>query len=162
MQRLLAFLLVMLLAFSVACGDDGDNDDDDAAEGPAATLTTDAGTGGDATATTATGGDMTATTGDDDGGDGDAAEGETIAQTQCVACHSIDGSVIVGPSWQGLFGSEVELEGGETVMADEAYIRESIETPDAKLHAGFANLMPDLNLDDDQIADLIAYIKTLE
>ncbi len=175
MQRILAMLLVMLLAFTVACGDDSDDGDDSAADVPTPTLTTGTGTG--------TGGDVTATTagdddddddaddadstddaddGDDNGDDGDAAAGETIAQAQCVACHSIDGSTVVGPTWQGLYGSEVELEGGETVTADDDYIRESIREPGAKIHAGFSNLMPAFDLDDDQVDDIIAYIRTLE
>lgn len=156
MQRLLAMLLVMLLAFTVACGDDSDDDDaGDDADVPTPTLTTGTGTGGDPT-------EAPADDDDEDDGDGDAAAGEAIAQAQCVSCHSIDGSTIVGPTWQGLYGSEVELESGETVTADDEYLRESIEDPGAKLHAGFANLMPDLGLDDDQIDDVIAYIKTLE
>ncbi len=149
MQRLLAFLLVLLLAFSVACGDD--SDDDDSADAPTPTVAT--GSGVDAAATTSDAGG---------GGDGDAATGEAIAQAQCVACHSIDGSTVVGPTWKGLAGSEVELESGETVTADDAYLRESIKEPGAKLHAGFANLMPVIQLSDKQIGDLIAYIKTLE
>jgi len=175
MQRLLAMLLVMLLAFTVACGDDSDDGGDDAADGPAPTLTTGTGTGtgGDVTATTAgddddddtddgDDGDDDADDGDDNGDDGDAAAGETIAQAQCVACHSIDGSTVVGPTWQGLYGHEVELEGGETVTVDDEYLRESITDPGAKIVAGYANLMPTLDLDDNQVDDLIAYIRTLE
>ncbi|HYI15153.1 MAG TPA: cytochrome c [Thermomicrobiales bacterium] len=89
--------------------------------------------------------------------------GEELATSNgCVGCHSIDGSTLVGPTWQGLYGSEVELESGETVTADEAYITESIREPAAQLHAGFGNLMPPFDLDDEQIANIIAYIQTLE
>ena len=159
MRRWLPVMLILALALTVACGDDSDDDDDNSGDVPTPTLTTGTGTGG---------GEATATSADDEGddngddGEGDAAAGEEIAQAQCVSCHSVDGSVIVGPTWQGLYGSEVELEGGETVTADDDYIRESIEDPGAKIHAGFANLMPELGLDDDQINDVIAYIKTLE
>ena len=164
MQRLLAILLVMLLAFTVACGDDSDDDDSDDADVPTPTLTTGTGTGGDATATTGDGGDeATEATGDVGGGEGDAAAGEELATSNgCIGCHSIDGSTLVGPTWQGLYGSEIELESGETVTADDAYITESIREPAAKLHAGFGNLMPPFDLDDEQIANIIAYIQTLE
>src|SRR5690606_28075969 len=40
----------------------------------------------------------------------------------CIACHSVDGSKAVGPSWQNLYGSSVELTGGKTVQADSAYL----------------------------------------
>ena len=46
----------------------------------------------------------------------------------CVGCHSIDGTPMTGPTWFGLFGSNVKLADGTTVVADEAYISESILT----------------------------------
>ena len=164
MQRLLAILLVMLLAFTVACGDDSDDDDGgDDADVPTPTLTTGTGTGGDATATTGDGGEEATEPAGNGGGEGDAAAGEELATSNgCVTCHSTDGSTLVGPTWQGLYGSEVELESGETVTADDAYITESIREPAAKIHAGFGNLMPPFDLDDEQIANIIAYIQTLE
>lgn len=165
MQRLLAILLVMLLAFTVACGDDDGDDGEDGGDIPTPTLTTGTGSGGGATATTAeSGGGATPTTADaGGGGEGDAAAGEQLATSNgCLGCHSIDGSTIVGPTWQGLYGSEVELEGGDTVTADDAYITESIREPGAKIVAGFGNLMPAFNLDDQQIADVIAYIQSLQ
>jgi mono/diheme cytochrome c family protein len=154
MRRWLPFMLALLLAITVACGDDGDDDDDDATDAP--------------TATTASGGAApTATEGEDDNGDdgeGDADAGQAIYQAQCATCHSVDGSTIVGPTWQGLYGSEITLEDGSTVTADDEYIRESILEPGAKIHADFQNAMPTFNgiLSDEQIADVIAYIKTLE
>ena len=161
MQRFLAILLVMLLAFTVACGDDDDGDDDDGgADSPTATTAT----GGEATATMGGGDEASPTTGGgDEGGEGDATNGEAlVASNGCTGCHSIDGSEMTGPSWQGLYGSEVELEGGETVTADDAYIRQSIQDPASQIVAGFTNLMPQLPLDDAQINDIIAYIRTLE
>ena len=80
----------------------------------------------------------------------------------CVACHSINGAQGIGPTWFGLFGSEVELTDGTAVIADEAYITESIKAPQAKIVAGFENqLMPTYGFTDEQIADIVAYIKTL-
>jgi cytochrome c oxidase subunit 2 len=80
----------------------------------------------------------------------------------CVACHSINGSPGIGPTWSGLFGHEVLLTDGTTVVADEAYITESIKSPQAKIVAGFGTqLMPTYGFTDEQIADIVAYIKTL-
>src|SRR4051812_23339469 len=47
----------------------------------------------------------------------------------CVACHSVDGSPRVGPSFQGRWGTEVLLVGGAKVKMDEAYVRESLRNP---------------------------------
>jgi cytochrome c oxidase subunit 2 len=97
-----------------------------------------------------------------DGGDGQAAAGRAIYQGQCAACHSTDGSTSIGPTWQGLPGSEIQLADGSTVTADEAYITESIREPGAKVHNGFQALMPPFDLSDEEIASVIAYMETLE
>lgn len=96
--------------------------------------------------------------------DPDAAAGQQLAASNgCTSCHSIDGSDGTGPSWQGLFGSEVPLEDGSTVTADEAYISESILAPNAKIHEGYGPIMPSFEgrLNDEQINQIIAYIATL-
>ncbi len=82
----------------------------------------------------------------------------------CKACHSIDGREEIGPTWKGLWGSQVKLSDGTTVVADEAYIIESIRQPQAKIVAGFEQqAMPAFTtLTDAQIADLIAFIQTLK
>lgn len=85
-----------------------------------------------------------------------------VAANGCAACHSITGTEGIGPTWFGLFGHEVPLSDGSVVVADEAYITESIKAPQAKIVAGFENqLMPAYNFTDEQIADIVAYIKTL-
>ncbi|MDX1590784.1 MAG: cytochrome c oxidase subunit II [Balneolaceae bacterium] len=85
-------------------------------------------------------------------------------QYACVTCHSVDGSEILGPSFQGLFGSERPLASGETVTADENYIRESILEPNAKVVEGYDPVMPAFagSLNDRQIDAIIEYIKTIE
>jgi cytochrome c oxidase subunit 2 len=61
-----------------------------------------------------------------------------------------------------LFGRTETLTDGSTVVADEAYIHESIEAPQAKIVRGFENqLMPAYSFTDEQIDDIVAYIKTL-
>jgi cytochrome c oxidase subunit 2 len=90
---------------------------------------------------------------------------ELAQQNGCLACHTIDGSRGVGPTWKRLFGSQVPLSDGTTVKADEAYIRESIVDPNAKIVQGFpASVMPQVygkQFSDRQVSDLIAYIKSL-
>jgi cytochrome c oxidase subunit 2 len=87
---------------------------------------------------------------------------ELVAQNGCLGCHSIDGSKSVGPTWKGLYGSDRELEDGTTVKADEAYLRESIVNPNAKVVKGFPPVMPPYaQLSDEDLKALIAYIKSL-
>ena len=90
------------------------------------------------------------------------------AQLGCVACHSIDGSREgkTGPSWLGLFGSKRKLTTGQVVIADEAYIRESILNPAAKIAEGAINGeagMPiyDGVLSEEQIASIILFARSL-
>lgn len=85
-----------------------------------------------------------------------------VAANGCVACHSLDGAAGIGPTWFQLAGSEVPLSGGGTVIADDAFLAESILQPQAKIVAGFeAQQMPAYSFTDEQVADIIAYIKTL-
>ena len=95
-----------------------------------------------------------------------AAQGMTIAQNQgCLGCHSTDGSRLVGPTWQGVYGSQETLTDGTTVTVDDEYIRESIVDPNAKVVEGFQpNLMPQNfgdTLSDEDIEAIIAYMKSL-
>ena len=90
------------------------------------------------------------------------------AQLGCVACHSVDGSREgkTGPSWLGLFGSKRKLTTGQVVIADEAYIRESILNPAAKVAEGAVNGeagMPiyDGVLSEEQIASIILFARSL-
>jgi len=86
-----------------------------------------------------------------------------VAANGCAACHSIDGTKGIGPTWSGLAGSQVELSGGTFVTADDAYLTEAIKDPQAKIVSGFESqrmiLFP---LTDEQIADIVAYIKTIK
>lgn len=85
-----------------------------------------------------------------------------VAANGCAACHSVNGATGIGPTWRGLFGSEEQLTDGTTVIADEAYMAESIHDPQAKIVEGFeTQLMPSYGFTDEQIADIVAYIKTL-
>jgi len=81
----------------------------------------------------------------------------------CIGCHSIDGAKMTGPTWFGLYGSTVPLADGKTVVADDAYISESILNPKAKEVAGFApSVMPPFALSEKEISNITAYLKTLK
>jgi len=80
----------------------------------------------------------------------------------CVNCH-MAGPRQRCPPLAGIYGKPVRLQGGQTAMFDDAYIRESIITPTAKVVEGYRPIMPTFRgqLTEEQIIDLIAYIKTL-
>jgi cytochrome c oxidase subunit 2 len=94
----------------------------------------------------------------------------TLAQTgeklftdlACSNCHKADGTGRC-PSLVGLFGKQVQLAGGNKVTADEAYIRESILQPAAKVVAGYQPVMPTFQglVTEDGVLQLVEYIKAL-
>lgn len=90
------------------------------------------------------------------------AGAQLFTQLGCVTCHR-DDSGGRGPSLVGVFGSQVQLANGSTVAADEAYLRESILNPTARMVAGFPPLMPTYQgqVSEEALAALIAYIKSL-
>jgi cytochrome c oxidase subunit 2 len=91
-----------------------------------------------------------------------AAGEKVFRQLACNTCHT-GAPHARGPSLIGLYGSTVRLEGGQTVLADDAYIRESIMQPRAKIVAGYQPVMPTFQgiVSEEQVLDLIAYIKSL-
>jgi len=91
-------------------------------------------------------------------------QGERFAvQYGCVKCHSIDGSPHIGPTWLDLFLRREELEGGQTIIADEAYLTESMMDPRAKIVRGFNPVMPVFKgrLAGPEAAAIVEYIKSL-
>lgn len=90
------------------------------------------------------------------------AQGEALAQSKgCVACHTVNGSPGVGPTWKGLQGKTQTLADGSTVLADEAYLRRAIREPQAQVVKGFPPIMPTAALSDEELAALVAYIQSL-
>lgn len=93
------------------------------------------------------------------------ARGERIFKLKgCVACHSTDGSKLIGPSWKGLWGSRITVltDGKEsTLTADDAYLARAIHHPPQDVVKGFAPQMPKADLKDGDVADLLAFIKSL-
>ena len=94
-----------------------------------------------------------------------AVAGQQLYQSLgCVSCHGANGEGGRGPALTGLFGRPVFLTNGQTVTADEGYIRESIENPQAKLVSGFGPIMPTFQgqITPDQLIQIMAYIKSLQ
>jgi len=80
----------------------------------------------------------------------------------CNTCHRPDAQGR-GPVLEGLFGKTVTLQSGETITVDEAYVRESILNPSARVTAGFQPIMPTFQglVTEEQLLQLIAYVKSL-
>lgn len=91
-----------------------------------------------------------------------AAKGRLVfLRNGCNACH-MAGNNQLGPSLYGLYGSEVKLKDGSTVIADEEYIRESILEPSKKLVAGYSPVMVPYKLPEEELNQLVEYIKSLK
>ena len=91
-----------------------------------------------------------------------AAAGEaTFQQLGCSGCHRPDGGG-AGPSLVGIFGQPQPLEGGQTAIADEQYIRESILRPNVQIVAGYQPIMPSYEgqISEEQLLQLIEYIRS--
>jgi cytochrome c oxidase subunit 2 len=88
--------------------------------------------------------------------------GKLFQDLACNTCHRPDAQGR-GPVLEGLFGKSVQLLSGETVTVDEAYVRESILTPVAKVAAGFQPIMPAFQglVSEEQLLGLIEYVKSL-
>jgi cytochrome c oxidase subunit 2 len=96
-------------------------------------------------------------------GESMAQAGERLfSQLGCITCHVANGTGRC-PVLQGLYNQPVKLNDGRTVIADDAYIRESILDPGAKIVAGYQNIMPTFlgQVSKEQILQLMAYIKSL-
>jgi cytochrome c oxidase subunit 2 len=86
---------------------------------------------------------------------------QLVEQLGCKACHSQDGSASLGPGWKGLYGRTEQLADGTRVQVDEAYLKESILDPKARLVQGYPPVMVAYTLNDDELGAVIALIKSL-
>lgn len=90
-----------------------------------------------------------------------------VEQKGCIACHSADGTKIVGPSYKGIFGHKVTVETNgkdREITVDEAYLKKSILEANADVVKGYPKgSMPDYKsqLNDKEVDQIIEYIKTL-
>ncbi|WP_345970514.1 cytochrome c oxidase subunit II [Sulfurimonas sp. HSL1-6] len=94
------------------------------------------------------------------------SKGEMLYKTLgCASCHSLDGSIIVGPSFAGLFGKNVTVMTGDKTrrtVVDDAYLERAIREPGADVAEGFPDgVMPDLSgqIDAEQLKALVTFIK---
>jgi cytochrome c oxidase subunit 2 len=87
---------------------------------------------------------------------------QLFEQLACANCHKDDNSGRC-PTLVGLYGKDVKLASGSTVKADDAYIRESIMDPQAKIVAGYEPVMPTFTglVNEDQVVQLLEYIKSI-
>ncbi len=93
-----------------------------------------------------------------------AATGEAMAvRYGCLRCHSVDGTAHLGPTWKGLYRKSVVLSDGKAVVADDAYLTESMMDPNVKLVAGFQPIMPSYLgvLNGPDAASIVEYIRSL-
>ena len=95
-----------------------------------------------------------------------ADAGRTLYQNKgCFACHSLDGTRLVGPSFQGLFGrKETVVADGEEreILVDEIYLKRSITQPDVEVVQGFIKgQMPPIPLAEHEVAALVEFIQSL-
>jgi cytochrome c oxidase subunit 2 len=92
-----------------------------------------------------------------------SAGAKLFSDLACNTCHRPDAQGR-GPVLEGLFGKVVTLQNGETMTVDEAYVRESILQPAAKIAAGFQPIMPTFQglVTEEQLLELIEYVKSLK
>lgn len=97
-------------------------------------------------------------------GEGLAALGERAAVAYgCLRCHTVDGTPHIGPTWAGLDGASIPLEKGGSVLADAAYLTNSMMDPAAQIHRGYRAVMPSYFgvLPAPEAAAIVEYIKSL-
>jgi cytochrome c oxidase subunit II len=85
------------------------------------------------------------------------------AQYGCFKCHTVDGTRHIGPTWLDLYRKREKMQSGQTIVADEAYLTESMMDPAAKVVAGYQNVMPTFQgrIPGPEIAAIVEFIKTL-
>ncbi|PWU17561.1 MAG: cytochrome c oxidase subunit II [Verrucomicrobia bacterium] len=88
--------------------------------------------------------------------------GRLFLELGCSGCH-IGPSIVRAPPLDGVFGKPVPLTTGDVVLADEAYLRDSILFPAKQIVAGYTNDMPTFaaKVSEEELLELIAYLKSL-
>lgn len=97
------------------------------------------------------------------------AKGKQLVQVNgCIACHSLDGSKLIGPTFRGVYGHNVVVvtDGKEReITGDDEYIKRSIYEPNADVVKGYIQgqmISYKEQLSDDEVAEIIEYLKTLK
>ncbi len=88
---------------------------------------------------------------------GDAGKGKKLFKKKCKACHTLTDKKKVGPGMKGVFGRVSEMAG----TLDEAGLHAWVKDPKAVNKKSKMAKLFKTKLKDDQIADLIEYMKTL-
>lgn len=88
--------------------------------------------------------------------------GRLYVRLGCGACHD-EGAAVHAPPLKGLYGSDVTLSGGETVRADDQYMRDAILDPNAQIVAGYRAIMPTYRgvIGEAEAMKLVAYLRSL-
>lgn len=94
------------------------------------------------------------------------AAGLALVERNCVGCHSLDGTDRAGPTFANLAGSQVQLEDGRSLTADDAYLTRAIADPDAEIAEGYSKGIMSASVDpgefsEEEIAQMVAYIKSV-
>lgn len=90
--------------------------------------------------------------------------GQKVYQGACVACHSLDGSKMTGPTFKEVWGRQEKIAGAGAVTVDENYVRESLVNPAAKVVEGYpAGVMPAFpQLSEEELMGVIEFLKTVK
>lgn len=95
-----------------------------------------------------------------------APDGARLLQEKgCIACHSLDGSAKIGPTFKGLFNrKEIVVAAGKerAITVDDGYIMRSIKEPAADVVKGFPPIMPAIPMTDEEVQAIVDHIKTLK
>lgn len=81
---------------------------------------------------------------------------------QCLSCHSLQDDAELAPSFKGMYGRSQKLTDGSIVTTDDAYLRESILHPSAKLVKGYDDVMPVPDATNEEVEQMIEYLKTIK
>lgn len=80
----------------------------------------------------------------------------------CTACHSLNGQPGIGPTFKGLFGKRETFQDGSSAEVTEAYLKESIRTPNAKVVLPYQPVMPAMPVTDAELQSIVDFIRTLK
>jgi cytochrome c oxidase subunit 2 len=88
---------------------------------------------------------------------------DVAARRGCLSCHTLDGQPHVGPTWVGLYDSEVKLSDGTVITADVAYLTRSMMDPQSQLVDSYKAVMPTYRgiLEEPEVAALVELIVSL-
>jgi cytochrome c oxidase subunit 2 len=92
-----------------------------------------------------------------------ASEGAKLLDAKgCLACHTVDGSTGVGPTFKGAWGAQVQLADGSSRTLDAAFFLEKVRHPTELTVKNYPAVMPEIQLTDDEINEMEAYLEGLQ